>query len=138
MASVIITKSFDYPIELVWEAVTNLDTQEWRSDISKIEELSNNEFIEYTKDNYQTKFTITAKTKYELYSFDIENDNIKGNWQGIFKGNESSTTIEFTEDVTTDKLFMKLLLKPYLKKQQATYIKDLEKYLDTTYPYLKN
>ena len=37
--------------------------------------------------------------------------------------------IDFTEDVTAKKVFMKPFVKGYLKKQQETYVNDLKKAL---------
>lgn len=116
-------------IQKVWETVVSLEDFEWRSDLSSIVIVDDSYFIEYTKDGYGTTFTITAKEPYRRYEFDMENGNMKGHWTGIFmkKGNE--TEIEFTEDVTAKKLFMKPFVKGYLKKQQELYISDLKKAL---------
>lgn len=50
----------------------------WRSDLSKIEILNENQFIEYTKDGCMTIFTITIREPFKRWEFDMENDNIKG------------------------------------------------------------
>lgn len=120
---------FQCDIKKVWETVTSLDNYKWRSDLSKIEVLSDKKFIEYTKDGFSTTFTITTTEPYRRWEFDMENDNIKGHWTGVFtqKGNE--TEIEFTEDVTAKKLIMKPFVKAFLKKQQSRYISDLKKVL---------
>lgn len=49
--------------------------------------------------------------------------------QGFFSGEGGVTTIDFTEDVTAKRWFMKLFIGAYLKRQQALYIKDLKKAL---------
>ena len=116
-------------IKKVWDTVTSLNHHAWRSDISKIELLSDTQFIEYTKDGYATKFTITETKPYERWAFDIENDNIKGYWIGLFLETGDGTTVDFTEYIAAKKLFMKPFLKRYLKKQQALYVADLEKAL---------
>ena len=56
-----------------------------------------------------------------------------GHWTGIFSSEGGVTTIDFTEDVTAKKWFMKPLIGVYLKKQQALYITDLKKALEHTY-----
>ena len=117
---------FHCDIRRVWEVVTSLENYSWRSDLSKIDIINDNQFIEYTKEGYATTFTITAKAPYKRWEFDMENDNIKGHWTGIFTQKGDMTEIDFTEDVTAKKLFMKPFVKAYLKKQQSLYIMDLK------------
>ncbi|MBM6800684.1 polyketide cyclase, partial [Coprobacillus cateniformis] len=52
-------------------------------------------------------------------------------WTGLFNHKDGFTTIDFTEDVTPKKIYMKPFVKGYLKKQQQTYIHDLKKVLET-------
>ena len=116
-------------IEEVWEVAASLDDYAWRSDLSKIEIVNENQFIEYTKSGFATNFTITVKEPYKRYEFDMENDNMKGHWTGVFTKKDGGTEIDFTEDVTAKKLFMKPFVKGYLKKQQKLYLLDLQKAL---------
>lgn len=60
-------------IKKVWEIVTSLENYSWRSDISKIDILSDNKFVEYTKDGYATTFTITKSNPCQCYEFYLEN-----------------------------------------------------------------
>ena len=117
-------------IEKVWNTVAALDDVSWRSDISKIEKLSDTEFVEYGKEGgYATKLTITISEPYERLEFDIENDNIKGHWIGLFSKKDGETTIDFTENVETKISVPESLIKEYLEKAQALYVSDLEKVL---------
>uniref|UniRef100_UPI0040569608 SRPBCC family protein n=1 Tax=Agathobacter sp. TaxID=2021311 RepID=UPI0040569608 len=95
--------------------------------MSRIEVVSENQFIEYTRDGYATTFTITNTVPLERWEFDMENSNMVGHWIGIFKGKGGKTEIDFTEDVTAKKLIMKPFVKGYLKKQQEQYVSDLRK-----------
>jgi len=113
----------------VWNTVTSLENYQWRSDLSKIEVLNDNQFIEYTKDGYPTTFTVTKKEDYKRWEFDMENTNMKGHWTGIFKQVNGNTEIDFTEEVTAKKAIMKPFVKSYLKKQQKLYVADLKKVL---------
>ncbi|MBO5166039.1 MAG: hypothetical protein J6B90_05480 [Lachnospiraceae bacterium] len=36
----------------VWDIVTSLENNQWRSDSSKIEVINETQFVEYTKDGY--------------------------------------------------------------------------------------
>lgn len=116
-------------IKTVWETVTSLEHCAWRSDVSKIEIRNEKQFIEYSKEGYATTFTITATEPYKRWEFDMENDNMKGHWTGIFTQKSGQTEIDFTEDVVAKKIFMKPFVKAYLKKQQQAYVSDLKKAL---------
>lgn len=120
---------FQQDIKKVWDTVTSLENYAWRSDLSKIEILNEKQFVEYTKEGYATSFTITAVEPCRRWEFDMENDNMKGHWVGIFTQRGKQTEIDFTEDVVARKWFMKPFVKSYLKKQQALYVSDLEKAL---------
>ena len=120
---------FDSDIQTVWETVTSLEHYAWRSDLSKIEVLSETEFIEYTKEGYATTFTTTVFEPYKRWEFDLENGNMQGHWCGVFYPKGAQTEIDFTETVTAKKLFMRPFVKTFLKKQQAQYIADLRKAL---------
>lgn len=125
-----IKATFMCDIKKVWDIVTSLENYSWRSDLAKIEVLSKEKFVEYTKDGYKTNFTITVTELYKRWEFDIENDNLSGHWVGLFSGDENQCTVDFTEDVTAKRLIMRPFIKGYLKKQQQTYITDLKKALE--------
>ena len=121
--------TFHCDIKKVWETVTSLENYTWRSDLSEIEIISEKKFIEHTKEGYTTTFTITAIIPYQRWEFDMENNNIKGHWIGVFTQSNGQTEIDFTEDVTAKKMFMKPFIKSYLKKRQSQYVADLKKAL---------
>ena len=121
--------SFESNVQKVWEIVTFLKNYEWRSDLDRIELLNDKQFVEYTKAGYPTNFTVTFIEPYKRWEFDMENDNMKGHWIGIFHSDGGRTEIAFTEEVTAKKVVMKPFVKAYLKKQQAQYVKDLKKAL---------
>ena len=58
---------------------------------------------------------VTFIEPYKQWEFDMENDNMKGYWTGIFRGDSERTEIEFTEEVTAKKIIMKPFVKAYLK-----------------------
>ena len=123
--------TFSSDIQKVWEVVTDVKNYTWRSDLSRTEILSEEQFVEYTKDGYATTFTITVTEPYKRWEFDIENGNIQGHWTGVFSEKDDKTEIDFTEEVTAKKIFMKPFVKAFLKKQQAQFISDLKKALMT-------
>lgn len=124
-----IKASFRCDVQKVWAIVTSLDNYSWRSDISRIERLNEKQFVEHTKNGFETTFTITATEPFKRWEFDIENDNISGRWVGLFSQIDDMTAIDFTETVKAKKLWMKPFLKAYLKKQQSLYLADLKKVL---------
>ena len=129
MAVSTITATFPCDVNKVWELVTSLKNYTWRSDLSKIEILNDKQFVEYTKEGYATYFTITVVESCQRWEFDMENDNIKGHWCGVFTQRDGQTEIEFTEEVAAKKFLMKPFVKAYLKKQQTQYVADLKRAL---------
>ncbi|MDD3277966.1 MAG: SRPBCC family protein [Lachnospiraceae bacterium] len=124
-----ITGFFQADIQKVWDTVTSLHDYSWRSDLSKIEVITEKQFVEYTQEGYATTFTITRSEPCKRWEFDMENTNMKGHWIGVFTSKNGQTEIDFTEDVTAKKIIMKPFVKGYLKKQQEQYISDLQKAL---------
>lgn len=133
MISSNIKRQFKCDKDKIWDVITNNTSYSWRSDLSKIQIVDEKHFIEYTKNNYPTYFTIISKEKYKEYEFELENTNIKGKWKGIFKElSNGNVELEFIEEVEVkvNNIIMKLLAKSYLKSQQKRYMKDLEKELN--------
>ena len=118
-----------YDIHKVWEVTTTVEQYTWRSDLGRTESLNEKQFVEYTKEGFTTTFTITVTEPYKRWEFDMENENMTGHWTGLFTAKGESTEIDFTEEVTAKKFYMKPFLKPFLKKQQAQFVVDLEKAL---------
>ena len=126
-----IKESIDRDVRKVWETVLAVEKySQWRSDLSKTEVINEKQFIEYTKDGFLTTFTITVVEPYKRWEFDMENSNMKGHWVGIFTSKNDKTEIDFTEQITAKKFFMKPFVKSYLRKQQAQFVMDLKKVLD--------
>lgn len=121
---------FSSDIHTVWSIMTDVERCAWRSDLSKTEVLNEKQFVEYTKEGYATTFTITVKEPYRRWEFDMGNSNMKGHWIGILTEREGQTEIDFTEDVTPKKWWMKPFVRGFLRKQQELYISDLRKALE--------
>ena len=120
---------FANDVQTVWNVVTDVKNYVWRTDLSKTEVVSDRQFIEYTRDGYSTAFTTTLCEPCSRWEFDMENDNMKGHWIGIFTQKGEETEVDFTEDVTAKKVLMRPFVKAYLKKQQAMYVEDLAREL---------
>ena len=73
------------PAELhrVWDVVTDVRRYpDWRSDVERVEVPSAQEFWEYTRGGYVTKFTITKEETGRRWELAMENDNMTGHWVG--------------------------------------------------------
>jgi len=117
---------FHCDVTLLWNIITDNTRYAWRSDLSKLEIIDETHFIEYAKNQFPTYFTITSKKPFTEYRFSLENKNIQGSWIGIFKEQkDGSVLLDFTEIIKTERFIMKLLAKPYIKRQQKRYMKDL-------------
>ena len=56
-----IKKQFSCDRNKLWNIITDNSNYAWRSDLSKIVIVDEKHFIEYTKNNFPTYFTITSK-----------------------------------------------------------------------------
>ncbi len=118
-------------IHKVWDIVFTVEKYgAWRSDLSKTEIIDENQFVEYAKGGYATVFSTTAIEPYKRWEFDIKNDSMTGHWVGIFEAEKNGTRIDFTENITPRKWYMKPFIKLYLKKQQRQFVQDLKKALN--------
>ena len=126
-----IKKQFSGDRNKLWDIITDNSNYVWRSDLSKIEIIDDTHFVEYTKNNFPTYFTITSKEKLKEYKFDLENTNLKGKWIGIFKElPNGNIELDFTEEIEVNNFIMKIFAKSYLKSQQKRYMRDLERALN--------
>ena len=64
-----IKTSFPCDFQGVWEVVTSLTNYSWRSDIERIEIVSDTQFMGITKGGCRTVFTITKQESYCLWEF---------------------------------------------------------------------
>lgn len=119
------TWEFSYPIQQVWDVVTNLKDTSWRSDLARVEVVSETDFVEYTKSGYATHFTVTACEEPTFWAFRMENENMSGNWEGRFASTKTGTQVTLVESVTAKRWWMRPLVSGYLMRQQKAYLKDL-------------
>lgn len=66
------------PIEKIWNKITDLNDFVWRSDFKNIRIIDENKFVEISKDGIETYFEVTECIQNQCWSFEIENQNIKG------------------------------------------------------------
>ncbi len=129
MARARITAELACPVERVWETVTDLTRQGWRSDVERVEITGEGTFAEYAVGGCATDFTVTRREPPRRWAFDLENGNIRGSWSGEFHPAAGGCTVTFTEDVTPKKAWMRPLVGLYLRRQQRRYLVDLRRAL---------
>jgi hypothetical protein len=92
-----------YNIKTIWDIIVNNNDYKWHTGIYKIEMMENGkDWVEYYDANgkYFTKFVLSYKEEYTLYSFDMDNKNFYGNWVGKFiEINNNETKCIFTETI---------------------------------------
>ena len=124
-----VTVHFPYPVDQVWQAVTDLAHTAWRSDLARVEVVDETHFIEHTKSGYATNFTVTACEPPHRWAFTMENGNMSGSWEGIFEETADGTRLTCTETVNAKHWWMRPFVPGYLKRQQKRYLNDLQKKL---------
>lgn len=124
-----VTVHFSYPVERVWQVVTDLSNTAWRSDLKRVEVLDEAHFVEHTKSGYATNFTITACEPLHRWAFIMENGNMSGSWEGIFETAEDGTRLHCTETVNAKRWWMRPFVPGYLRRQQRLYLDDLRREL---------
>lgn len=115
-------------VHKAWSVVTTAsEYPRWRTDLSRVQILGPEAFLEYTADGYVTKFTIVRAKPGQLWELEMDNANLHGRWVGRFRQRGLATVVDFTEYVSVKKVWMKPFVKGYLKKQQAQFITDLRR-----------
>ena len=116
--------------QMVWQVVTDVERYpSWRSGLSRVAGAAESRFIEYTDKGYETVFTTTLWEPCRRWEFDMENSGMKGRWSGVFIQRPDGTEVRFTEYVQGEKLFLRPLIRAYLKRQQAKFLSDLKRVL---------
>lgn len=99
------------PVRRVWEVLTDLNHQDWRSDIERVEVTGETTFVEYTKGGVATFFTVTRHEPPCYWAFDMENKNMAGHWAGKLESTACGCMVTFTEEVEVRKLWMRPFVK---------------------------
>ncbi len=103
MVTVHMTAVLPGDVQQVWTVVTGVGDYSWRSDLSRTEVLSAEQFVEHTQTGEQTLFTITAAEPGRRWELDMENRWMRGHWVGLFSGKGAETAIQFTETLHVKK-----------------------------------
>lgn len=117
MVTVHMTAVLPGDVQQVWTVVTGVEDYSWRSDLSRTEVLSAEQFVEHTQTGAQTLFTITAAEPGRRWELDMENRWMRGHWVGLFSGKGAETAIQFTETLHVKNPLLRPFVKRYLRKQ---------------------
>lgn len=130
-----ITVTIPCDIHKVWETISAFETYHtWRSDVSKTEMIDEKQFIEYTKDGYETAFTITGAVPYSQWELEMENSQIKGRWTVAFASKGGETELDITacasaKGLTFRPVGQSVFERTYLKKELERFERDLKNVL---------
>lgn len=84
MKTIEMTVDFASGVSKVFKVMTNLLDCSWRSDLLKVEKISDNQFIEYDRKNRATKIIITDYRKNIQFEYDVQNEHYNGHWSSQF------------------------------------------------------
>lgn len=111
----------------VFNKVIDIKNVNWRSDLNVIKGIDDNNFIEYSKKNYPTFYTVLKNTKNKAYELEFINNKVEGHIKYSFKKEEDKTNVTVILDVTFVNAKFKVIAKQKLKNQWKRFIVDLSK-----------
>ncbi len=126
------TAYFQSDSTAVWNAMTDHTDFSWRSDLTRINTVSDREFIEIFKNGNETRFLITEKEPCRKYAFHMEHTLFTGEWSGVFTDlPDRRTKVVLTERLCfkNPAIYLLSFFAMNLKSMQKRYIRDLKKKL---------
>lgn len=118
---------FENTVADVFSKVTDIKKRNWRSDLKVVKGIDDNNFIEYSKKNYPTFYTITKSTKNKTYELDFTNNKVEGHITYSFKKEENKTNVMVAAELTLVETKFAVLTKQKLKSQWKKFIEDLSR-----------
>ena len=117
--------TIDVPVTQVWEKLTDFGNQDWRSDLTHSEMLSDYSFVEVSKNGMKTQFEILRVQANQRLELKFENNYISGEWIGIFYDQGTQTMLDFTELVKCKRRLLRPFVGKKLRSMQRQYMFDL-------------
>ncbi len=117
----------DDTVAHIYTKLTDIDKCNWRSDLKVVKGIDDNNFIEYSKKDYPTFYTIIKKTKNKIYELDFTNNKVEGHIMYSFKKEEDKTYVTVVADITFVEAKFKMVAKQKLKNQWKKFIDDLSR-----------
>ncbi|HHX67698.1 MAG: hypothetical protein WAO56_02000 [Miniphocaeibacter sp.] len=125
---------FKYPIEDVWEIITNREDVIWRNDIKSFKKINNEEFEEININDLKTHYIIEEKIENEIFKLKFKNKLIDGKFEvELKKIDENTTDVRIYQENKMDNLstIISSVLFLNLEKVLNRYVYDLNKELKT-------
>ena len=111
----------------IYKKITDIHNTSWRSDLKLVKGIDDNNFIEYSKKDYPTFYTVLKNVKNKTYELEFTNNKVEGHILYILKKEDNKTNLSITVDLTLVDAKIKMLAKQKLKKQWSKFVSDLSK-----------
>ena len=111
----------------IYKKITDIHNTSWRSDLKVVKGIDDNNFIEYSKKDYPTFYTVLKNVKNKTYELEFTNNKVEGHILYILKKEDYKTNLSITVDLTLVDAKIKMLAKQKLKKQWSKFVSDLSK-----------
>ncbi|MBR4164103.1 MAG: SRPBCC family protein [Solobacterium sp.] len=118
-----------YPVETVWQVVTDVRNYGWRSDVMHAKVINENQFVEVDREGIRTVYTVVDYATKRRWELDLDNDNVHGRWIATFEADGLHTVFSIEEELMAKKVIMKPFLKANVSKKVTTYMEDLKRVL---------
>ena len=118
---------YDADVKAAWDVLTNREDVSWRTDLKKIEYRSvNDDYVEYSNDNYQMGFIITEERPYEYYEIETWSLETKGRRMFTFEETEDGKVRVILQEEIKIKPFWIEWLSKFFMPQEKILSKILE------------
>ena len=114
-------------VETVWQLLTDLEHQQWRSSLRFIEKQDDKHFIGYDHKDNKIEYIILNKIPHELYEYNMMGHDMEGHWIGKLKDVDGKTQLTLTQAIELKK--NKLFIRSTIEKQMDQFVLDLQKAL---------
>ena len=118
---------FRSSLKRVWDIITGMNDQRWRTDLIQSSVISQDQFLEISVDGVRTIGTITNWKTYHFFEYEYENDNVYGHRYITFREEDGLTVVEIEEEADAKKLMARPMLLMNMKKAHQRYMDDLRR-----------
>lgn len=118
-----------YPINDIWELITNRQDYKWRYDIASVEKINDSKFIEINNNGLETEYIIEENIENKVYNLKMSNKFINGVFQvelNSIDENNTEITIYQENEILTMASMVASTLFVSLEKILNRYIYDIE------------
>lgn len=109
----------------IYKKITDIHNTSWRSDLKVVKGIDDNNFIEYSKKDYPTFYTVLKTVKNKNYELEFTNNKVEGHIAYTLKKEDTKTNLSIIVDLTLVDAKIKMIAKQKLKKQWSKFVEDL-------------